>query len=189
VEDEFAEALVRVVIRYTDDLSPVGVEIHRMGGYDPARSVHIQHSANPSVLFPSVCLLDGDQPALADENAGVFKLPGDLDPESHIIGRILEVLDAEASRLALVLQLPTSLQGSVKDVVRSIVSTNRDRHVFFQQVGDALEFTAAQVVRDAFLAVWAQNFPDEVAEAARGIRAVLNAPTWKVQRTAIAVRV
>ncbi|MEV0199090.1 AAA family ATPase [Nonomuraea sp. NPDC050691] len=179
VEDSFAESMTRVVMRYANDLSADGIEVHGMGGWEPAISVHVQHSKNPSVGFPSICILDGDQHDRADAGKGIFAFPGDTAPEVHVISRILDVLDAEASRLALSLQLPTSMQDRVKQVIRKINATIRDRHLFFQQVGDELDYTAAQVVQDAFLAIWAQRFPEEVEYIARGIRQVLENPSWK----------
>jgi len=179
VEDAFAESMVRVAIRYAHDLSADGIEVHGMGGWDPAISVHTQHSKNPSIKFPSLCILDGDQRDRIDEERGIFSFPGDTAPEVHVISRILEVLDAEASRLALSLQLPTSQQDRVREVVRQTNTTIRDRHLFFRQVGDQLDYTSAQVVQDAFLAIWAQRFPDEVEFIAKGIRRVLESPPWK----------
>lgn len=179
VEDAFAESMVKVAIRYVSDLSADGIEVHGMGGWEPAMSVHLQHSKNPTIGFPSVCILDGDQRDRTDEEKGVFSFPGDTAPEVHVISRIIEVLDAEASRLTLSLQLPSARQDEVKDVIRRTNISTRDRHLFFQQVGDELDFTAAQVVQNAFLAIWAQRFPDEVGHVAKGIRCALDNPSWK----------
>jgi hypothetical protein len=60
------------------------------------------------------------------------------------------------------MQLPTSAQERVKQVVRDRALTNRDRHTVFEQIGEDLDFTAGMVVASAFLAVWAQERPYEV---------------------------
>jgi hypothetical protein len=60
------------------------------------------------------------------------------------------------------MQLPTSSQERVKQVVRDRALTNRDRHTVFEQIGEDLDFTAGLVVASAFLAIWAQERPEEV---------------------------
>jgi hypothetical protein len=57
----------------------------------------------------------------------------------------------------------TSAQERVKKVVRERARTNRDRHVIFEQIGEDLDFTAGMIVASAFLAIWAQERPEEVA--------------------------
>lgn len=71
-------------------------------------------------------------------------------------------LDHVAARLAVSLQLPASAQERVKQVVRDRALTNRDRHTVFEQIGEDLDFTAGLIVSNAFLAIWAQERPDEV---------------------------
>jgi hypothetical protein len=61
------------------------------------------------------------------------------------------------------MQLPSGQQDRVGAVVRERSLTNRDRHIIYQQVGDDLDFhSAGMIVASAFLAVWAQEYPDEV---------------------------
>ena len=71
-------------------------------------------------------------------------------------------IDHVAARLAVSMQLPTSAQERVKHVVRERALTNRDRHTVFEQIGEDLDFTAGMIVAGAFLAVWAQERPNEV---------------------------
>jgi hypothetical protein len=162
VEDEFAERMVATALRYEGGVELDAVKIHGMGGAGPAITVNKQHNLDPTASFPSVCLVDGDK---ADEASGekrVFVLPGSADPEAHVFDAVLEKLDTEAARLTLSMQLPSGQQNRVKQVVRSRATTNRDRHVIFEQIGDDLDFTAEAVVSQAFLAIWAQAYPDEV---------------------------
>jgi hypothetical protein len=125
--------------------------------------VNEQHNIDPTAQFPSVCLVDGDRRDLVNLNASVFALPGNRSPEAHVFDRVLERLDSAAARLTVSMQLPSSLQDRVRAVVRERALTNRDRHIIYKQIGDDLDFTAGIIVSSAFLAVWAQEYPEEVA--------------------------
>ena len=64
--------------------------------------------------------------------------------------------------LAVSMQLPSSAHQRVKEVGQSRGITNRERHLIYAQIGDDLDFTAEYIVQSAFLAMWAQEYPDEV---------------------------
>lgn len=170
VEDAFSEAMVVTALRYTDGVELDAVKVHGMGGAVPARTVHQQHNANPTLKFPSVCVLDGDQHNEVDETGGIFVLPGDQAPEAYIFQKVLNRLDEQANRLTVSMQLPSSAQERVKEVVKGLALTNRDRHVIFSQIGDELDFTSESTVRSAFLAIWAQCYPGEVAQLVGGFK-------------------
>ncbi len=167
VEDNFAELMVVTALRY-GGVEMDAVKVHAMGGYGPAITVNEQHNEDPTAQFKSLCLLDGDQRDKADANARVFVLPGDQPPESHVFQRVVDRLDNEAARLALSMQLPSGSQDRVKQVIKDVALTNRDKHLIFGQIGDALDFTAEETVKKAFLAIWAQTYPEEVAEMLSG---------------------
>ncbi|MBI3214702.1 MAG: AAA family ATPase [Mycobacterium sp.] len=163
VEDVYAEHFLATVLRYSRvELS--AVKIHRMGGADPARKVNEQHNLDPTSTFPSICVLDGDQGDTQDIDKRIFVLPGDSHPERHVLDRVVSVLDKVAALLTVSMQLPPSQQERVKEVITARVLSNYDVHVIFEQIGADLDFTAGQTVATAFLSVWAQEFPDEVAE-------------------------
>lgn len=162
VEDAFAELMVTTALRYHGGIEIDAVKIHGMGGADPAIKVNDQHNVDPTASFPSVCLIDADQADKADSARRIFPLPGSGDPEAHAFDVVLDRLDHVAARLTVSLQLPTSAQERVKKVVRERALTNRDRHSVFEQIGEDLDFTAGLVVASAFLAIWAQERPDEV---------------------------
>ena len=162
VEDTFAEQMVTTALRYHGGVELDAVKIHGMGGSDPAIQVNRQHNLDPTASFPSVCILDGDQSALTDPDNRVFSLPGTTSPEAHVFDAVVQKLDRVAARLALSIQFPTDAQERVKRVVREKALTNRDRHVIFEQIGEELDFTAGMIVSNAFLAIWAQEYPDEV---------------------------
>ncbi|WP_280470612.1 ATP-dependent nuclease [Nocardia farcinica] len=163
VEDSFAELMVATALRYHGGIELDAVKIHGMGGEDPAKQVNRQHNVDPTSSFPSICILDGDQSTKVDPAYREFALPGDGAPEAHVFDVILDRLDYVAARLTVSMQLPTSAQERVKQVVRNRALTNRDRHVVFEQIGEDLDFTSGLVVASAFLAIWAQERPSEVA--------------------------
>jgi hypothetical protein len=171
VEDDFATNMVRAAMRQKGGYDMHGIEIHGLGGADPAVQVHLQHNKDPTRLCASVCIVDGDRSELVDEPQGVYALPGDASPETHVFKAVLERLDHVAPRLALTMQLPTSEQERVKAVVREKDRTNKDRHLIFQQIGDELDFTAGMIVSNAFLSIWAQEYPNEVAAVLRAVDA------------------
>lgn len=162
VEDEFAEMMVATILRYYQNIEMDAVKIHAMGGVAPAVAVNSQHNLDPTATFPSVCLVDGDQVDSVDPVKRVYALPGSGSPESHVFDTVLERIDHLAARLAVSMQLPTSAQERVKQVVKERALTNRDRHVVFQQIGEDLDFTAGAIVASAFTALWAQEKPEEV---------------------------
>ena len=96
----------------------------------------------------------------------MFSLPGDRPPEAYIFDKVIERLDEVAARLTVSMQLPSSEQERVKRVVREKGLTNSDRHIIYEQIGEALDFTSGYIVSGAFLAVWAQEYPKEVEDFA-----------------------
>jgi len=162
VEDAFAEQLVAVALRYHGAVELDAVKIHGMGGAGSAMTVNRQHNLDPTSRFPSVCLLDGDKVEAVDVEQRVFTLPGHGDPESHVFGQVLAKLEEQAARLTVSMQLPGDQQARVKEVVKARATTNRDRHVIFEQIGEDLDFTSETIVANAFLAIWAQAYPEEV---------------------------
>lgn len=168
VEDAFAVQMVTVALRYHGRVELDAVKIHGMGGASPAVKVNKQHNVDPTSKFLSVCLVDGDKADLADDEERVYTLPGPGDPESHVFDQVISKLEEEALRLTVSMQLPADQQQRVKDVVQARATTNRDRHVIFQQIGEDLDFTSETVVANAFLAIWAQSFPEEVQALTAG---------------------
>jgi predicted ATPase len=162
VEDEFAERLVGMAMRYHGGIDVPAVRVHAMGGAEPAIQVNVQHNADPTSKFPSICLVDGDARNREDSARRVWALPGNTPPEAHVLEYVLTNLDSLAARLTVSMQLPANLQERVKTVVRERARTNRDRHVIFEQIGEDLDFTAGLTVSNAFLALWAQENADEI---------------------------
>jgi hypothetical protein len=164
VEDEFAELMVTTALRYYGNVEIDAIKVHRMGGAGPAMKVSEQHNLDPTAAFPSICLLDGDQSGSINPARRIYALPGDTAPEAHVFARVLDRLDILAAKVTVSMQLPASQQDRVREVVRERALTNRDRHVIWEQIGESLDFTSGYTVKTAFLAVWAQEYPDEVRE-------------------------
>ncbi len=157
VEDEFAELMLRVALTSEQGIAMTAIKIHAMGGANPAMQVNKHHNLDPTSSFPSICVLDGDQAALANAQHNIFVLPGTTSPEAHVFDFIHDKLDGLAAKLAVMLGLPISEQERVKAVIRSRALTNRDRHVIWEQIGEDLDFRAALIVKNAFLSLWAQE--------------------------------
>ncbi len=173
VEDSFAELMVKQALRYHGRVEMKAVEVHGMGGADPAIKVNAQHNVDPTSSFPSICIIDGDQEGKANPTERVFALPGHGDPEAHVFDVVNDNLEKLAARLAVSLQLPASAQERVKKVVADRALTNRDRHVVFEQIGEDLDFISATTVANAFLALWAQERPQEVTALTAGFEDLL----------------
>ncbi len=170
VEDDFAKQMIETALRYRGGIEIDAIQIHAMGGEDPAKKVNEQHNKDPSSKFPSVCVLDGDQFGKFVPTSSEFMLPGQgLSPETHVFESVADKIDTIVAKLTLSLQLPTSEQDRVAKVVKLRQKTNVDRHIIFQQIGDDLDFIASRVVSGAFLALWAQTFPLELNELVSAI--------------------
>jgi hypothetical protein len=140
------------------------VKIHAMGGASPAEKVTVHHNTNPTTTFPAVCLLDGDQPDAADPARRIHVLPGTVAPETHVFQRVSARLDELVAKLTVALHLPVHRQETVKSVIQRRGLTNRDRHLIWEQIGEDLDFTSGHTVATAFLATWAQAYPEEVTQ-------------------------
>ncbi|WP_459549910.1 ATP-dependent nuclease [Nocardia sp. X0981] len=164
VEDQFAEMLVAMALRTHGGIEMEAIKIHAMGGASPAIKVTVQHNADPTSTFPAICFVDGDQASEVDPDNRIFTLPGSASPEAHVFHCVERRLDELAARLTLALHLPIERQEEVKSVVRQRALTNRDIHVIWEQIGADLDFMSGHTVASAFLATWAQAWPEEVKE-------------------------
>jgi predicted ATPase len=162
VEDAFAERVVQTALRHHGGFEVDAIAVHAMGGADPAIEVNRQHNVDPTMKFPSICVVDGDKADAASPTERIYLLPGDDMPERHVFDTVLNSLDEVAAKLTLAMQLPLELQERVRQVVANRAMTNRDRHLIFQQIGADLDFTSEVVVAGAFCALWAQINPDDV---------------------------
>lgn len=164
VEDAFAELMVTTALRTLGDVEMDEIKVHAMGGHGAAIKVNSHRNLDPTTIYPSICILDGDQAKHANPDKGIFTLPGASFPEAHVLERVLDCLDEEAGRLALRVHLDLHDQERVKKVVKERALTNWDRHMIWEQIGGDLDFVAGHIVKSAFLTIWARKFPEEVKE-------------------------
>lgn len=137
------------------------VTIHAMTGDGIATKVNEFHNISPIRSFPSVCFIDGDSRQEDSADKRIYRLPGE-GPETHIYHRVLDRIDVCSAKLAVAMQLPAEMQSKVTEVIRSVANTNHDPHVIFSQVGEKLGLISEHVIQGAFLAMWAQLYPEEV---------------------------
>ena len=173
VEDEFAKEWVTGIVRINlpDNAEEIGV--YALSGDGRAYSVHMGHRANPAVTsIKSLCILDGDSSKPEDIGLGVLKLPG-ASPESAVYDYVRDSIDSLAMKLAISLHLPPEKEARVRQVVTEVSLSNRDPHLLFNQVGQKLGFISERIVASAFVALWAEGNPTEVARLTKFISDVL----------------
>lgn len=163
VEDDFAREWLATCLRYYGNVMLDGVRIEPLSGSGTAVKVHINRKSDPTITVPSVCYLDGDAKEDANEPEGIYKLPG-ATPELYVFNRVLERIDLLAAKISNSLHLPIDIQANVIRIIKDVAMTNRDPHLLFSQVGGRLGLIAESIVRSAFLALWAQEYPDEVQQ-------------------------
>jgi hypothetical protein len=75
--------------------------------------------------------------------------------------------------LAVRLLQPHGAADNIVARLKEIRLTNHDPHVLFSQVGFTLGLIPESTVREAFLATWAEAFPNEAAAILKPIEALL----------------
>jgi len=170
-EDEFAAAWIRSMLRASANLELDEIEVHAMAGDGTAVTINRHHNNNPTIRFPSVCVIDGDSRQTTNDMERVYRLPGEC-PEAYIFDRVLEA-EGEKGRLTIRLSQPFAQAARLIDRLGEIRRTNRDLHLLFSQVGEALGFIPVESVQEAFFTTWAEAYPDEVEALIGRIRAIL----------------
>jgi predicted ATPase len=187
-EDKFGAMVGDITLRaycQKHGLDRSGIEIHQLAGAAQARNHTRFHNSSPAMRFFALALLDGDKrkesgfesvdvmipTKSADDAAKSFKdityIPGDSDPEEHIVDRILEGLKSKPNllgKLTISLHLDSFLQNRVKESVLERSYTNGDRHNIFSQIGEDLDFLSEELVQRAFITTWAYAYPEDVDE-------------------------
>lgn len=180
-EDRFGELLADLTLRFLTpkhNIKRRSIEIYAMGGAAQVRD-HVRfHRNNPSVGFPAIGFLDGDQREADGFEPEVLQFgersghdlvfgPGDSHPEAAIFEDVASNLETGArvlGKLTQRLMLNTESQERVKESIITRLNTNQDPHLLFAQVGDDLDFLPADSVAQAFITIWADAFPEKVDE-------------------------
>jgi AAA15 family ATPase/GTPase len=161
VEDSFAKIWVEEIIRSIPDVAMDAISVHAMAGDGTAVVVHRGHNKNPSVLQPSICLIDGDSKQQDSNENDIYRLPGQ-SPEAYVYDKVLEKLQDVAGKLTVALLRPYDEHERVADIIRSVRNTNRDPHVLYSQVGMKLGLIPEARVKEAFISIWVQEFTADV---------------------------
>lgn len=156
VEDEFAKCWVDAILRERLKSDYDQLEVHAVAGDGNAVSIHKSHTANPSIKFKSLCIIDGDSSQKDSDEDGIFRLPG-TQPERSVFDDILGNIDTVLALLTVSCQLPPESQEKVRAVVESVSRTNRDPHLIFNQIGMGLGFVSEIIIRGAFLSLWTRQ--------------------------------
>ncbi|MBR1629414.1 MAG: AAA family ATPase [Lachnospiraceae bacterium] len=162
-EDIFAKEWVMSMLRSDSEIATDAIEIFAMGCDGTAVTANAFHNADPSSKVGSICIIDGDSRQETNEQSKVFRLPGEA-PEFVIFNEILDKLDECSGILSVRCMHKYADAELVKNVVLSIKNTNYDHHIIFAQIGEKLGFVNENVIRDAFLATWCEQYPDKVAD-------------------------
>ena len=178
-EDSFASSWLKAVLRTQSDVAQEGVEIHEMFGDGTAVKINKNHNDDPSAKCPSVCYIDGDSLQTDSVADRVIRLPGD-SPEAFVFDKTVDEAGKLGGVLAVRLLQPFAAADSVIAKLKEIRLTNHDPHLLFSQVGFALGLIPESTVREAFLATWAEAFPDQAAVILEPVETLL--PRIKTQK-------
>jgi len=156
LEDDFAKAWLDAIIREYLGEDTQQLETYSVAGDGNAVSTHKYQSINPAVNFKSLCVIDGDSQQSENIEDGIIRLPGG-QPELTVYRDIVDRLDSVIALLTVSCQRAPESQEQVRKAVTSILSTNRDPHLLFNQVGIEIGFVPEIIVRGAFFSLWIRN--------------------------------
>lgn len=163
VEDNFSKMWVEEMLRSIPGIAMDALSVHAMEGDGNAVRVCVYHNLNPTVHQPAICLIDGDSRQVEGAQSEIMRLPGQ-SPESYIFDQVHSKLDVVSGELTVALLRPYEEHQKVEEVIRSVRNTNRDTHLLFGQVGKMLGFLPEGRVKEAFVAIWARYYPDDVKQ-------------------------
>lgn len=176
VEDEFAKKWVDAILREKLGEEYLQVEVYPVAGDGNAVSTHNSHRTNPSITFKSLCIIDGDSSQSDNPEIGILRLPGE-QPELTVYENILNHLEEQIALLTVSCQRSPESQAMVRQTVESIIRTNRDPHLLFNQVGIAIGFVSEDIVRGAFLSLWIRNNEEYCNSLAESVRTLIRERT------------
>lgn len=168
-EDSFAKKWMEAIIRLDEHIAFDAIEVYPMGGDGTAVKVNDYHNLDPSNKVKSICIIDGDSRQVEDPDKLVFRLPGEA-PELHVFDEVLDKLEDCAPILAVRVMRKYADAEAVKAIIKSISNTNRDHHLIFSQIGENVGFVAENIIIDAFLTTWCEQYPDEVGQVLNQIK-------------------
>jgi hypothetical protein len=175
VEDEFAKSWVTGIIRICIPEMSEEIGVYALSGDGRAYSVHMGHLDNPAInTVSSICLLDGDSSKNEDLSKSIIKLPGAV-PESVVFDYVRNNIEQLAMKLAIAVHLPAESEAKVKQAIISVSLSNRDPHLLFNQIGQALGFISETIVTSAFVSLWVAGNLVDTQQISDFIRSVVEA--------------
>ena len=181
-EDTFAKRWVEAIIRSDSNIAIDAIEVYAMGGDGTAVKANKYHNLDPSNAVKSVCIIDGDSKQSENSEDGVYRLPGEA-PEMHIFDEIIDKLDECAGILSVRFMREFRDSEEIKKTIRSISHTNRDHHLLFSQIGEAVGFVDESIIISAFLSTWCEKYKEEVAKILDLIRSDLPLVSEQVENS------
>ncbi len=153
LEDDFAKAWFDAIIREYLGEDAQQIETYAVAGDGNAVSTHKYQVINPAVSFKSMCIIDGDSQQSESVDEGIHRLPG-AQPELTVYKEAVDRLDSIIALLTVSCQRAPEYQEQVRKAVLSVLSTNRDPHLLFNQLGIEIGWVPEVIVRGAFLSLW-----------------------------------
>ena len=156
VEDEFAKCWVDTILSEQLGVDCEQLEVHAVAGDGNAVSIHRGHNNNPAIKFKSLCIIDGDSSQTENSLEGVLRLPG-KQPELEVVRNVSQNLIRDLALITVSCQRSPETQSTVSQAIMEILSTNRDPHLIFNQIGIKIGFVSEVIIRGAFLSLWMRN--------------------------------
>ncbi|MGE0084878.1 MAG: AAA family ATPase [Desulfococcaceae bacterium] len=173
VEDDFAKEWLTSFLRIHLDNNFFRVGVFKCGNDSKAVSIHKNHLIDPSTKSISLCVLDGDSSEEADEDRGIYKLPGTM-PETEIFNYVHNNITSFLAVLTASLHIPLGRQDLVANVLKKVSCTNRDQHLIFNQIGIDLGLISEELVRSAFLSIWNSSNLEKMKTILERVKSKLN---------------
>lgn len=179
VEDKVAASWLLTMFRYFDR-NLVHSQIIPVDGKEHVLTFTRNYNALPTHAPTSraIGVLDGD---VSDEEipagSGMFlKFPGADVPERVIFRGVAENLTSNIGRLNLRMAQPADGQNNIRnEILQQLNTLDRDEHIVFSKLGDALGYVPEAQVRDAFIATWLEEHKSDAENFVGRVRAMLPA--------------
>lgn len=155
VEDEFAKTWMEAILRQSQRAIIDHFEVHAMSGDGTAVAMNKYHNENPSLTVPSVCVVDGDSQQKDSDESRIYRLPGEA-PEAYVFDDCVDRWSEIGGKLSVALLQRFEESDKVLEVCKNVRRTNKDTHLLFSQVGEALGLIPERTVASAFTTLWAQ---------------------------------
>lgn len=119
------------------------------------------HNENPSIITPSIALVDGD----IQVRAGVSELPenamyiGDTFPDAEVFNFIALRRDEYSSLLRQRCLLTRFDVSRITKEIESVLNSACDHHLYFSTLSNKLDFTSELFIRAGMIDLYNENNP------------------------------